>query len=112
MLEETPHILQARTLTEPTYDVFGRQLTDSEEVWRDIAACFCHDNSQTKQVSINGELWTYAYHIVYEGDAVALGTKVRCLSRDGEESLIGEGEVRKLASCYSEDFDGRKDIWI
>ena len=80
MLNEAPHILQLRTLTEPVYDEYGRQLTESEEVWSEVAECFCHDNTQMKQVSVDGELWTYRYHIVYEGEPIALGTKVRCPS--------------------------------
>lgn len=114
MLDEAPHILQARTLTEPTYDAFGRQLTDSEEIWSDVAECFCHDNTQMKQVSVNGELWTYSYHIVYEGDVISLGTKVRCVAREesGIDEVVGEGEVKKRAACYSAEFAGRHDIWI
>lgn len=114
MLDEAPHILQVRTLTDPVYDTFGRQITESEETWSDLAECFCHDNSQMKQISVNGELWTYAYHIVYEGEGIPLGTKVRCVSRDGNgfDEIVGEGEVKKKAACYSSAFLGRRDIWI
>lgn len=115
MLDEAPHILQVRTLTEPTYDEYGRQLTDNGEVWKSVAECFCHDNSQMKQVSVDGELWTYSYHIVYEGKSLLLGTKVRCIGsacRCGCGDVIGEGEVKKLARCYSKEFAGRVDIWI
>ena len=111
MLDEAPHILQVRTLTAPTYDSYGRQLTESSEVWNSVADCFCHDNSQMKQVSVNGELWTYSYHIVYEGDDIPLGSKVRCLCARCCE-VIGEGEVKKRATCYSSEFAGRRDIWI
>lgn len=119
MLDEAPHILQVRTLTDPIYDEYGRQLTESKEIWRNVAECFCHDNTQMKQVSVDGELWTYSYHIVYEGQKIELGTKVRCIIADGccqccsdEEDIVGEGEVKKRAACYSSEFVGRHDIWI
>lgn len=111
MLEETPHILQLQVLGSPTVNEYGDEDDSSvSEEWNCYACCFCHDNNQQKQVSVNGELWTYNYHVVYEGDKIALGTMVRCLDDDG--NVIGQGKILKCNRCYSDDFDGRCDLWI
>lgn len=110
MLRATPHTLQVRTTSEPQTDEFGRQISEGEETWTDVAPCFCHDNSQMKQVSVNGELWTYNYHVVYEGSKLALGTHIRCLDDSG--SVIGEGDVTKNAECYSKQLKGKCDLWV
>lgn len=110
MLDQAPHRLQSRFLSDGLKDEFGRQVTESSESWDDVAECFCHDNSQMKQVSVNGELWTYQYHVVYEGVKIGLGTKVRCLGPDG--NVVGEGKVIKNAECYSEGLEGRCDLWL
>ena len=111
MLDEAPHILQKCIKAEPILDRAGRQIGETEERWEDVAECFCHDNSQMEQISVNGELWTYAYHVVYEGDMVALGTKVQCTDKSSGE-LIGHGVVRKIARCHSFEFQGRTDLWL
>lgn len=111
MLDEAPHILQKCIKAEPILDRAGRQIGETEERWEDVAECFCHDNSQTKQVAVNGELWTYQYHVVYEGAKLPLDTKVRAIEK-GSETIIGEGKVKKNAECYSKDFQGRCDIWL
>ena len=61
-------------------------------------------------MSVNGERWVYNYHVVYEGGKIPLGNRVRCL--DSDDNTVGEGEVKKNAGCYSEEFKGRCDIWI
>ena len=111
MLEETPHKLQIQVITPEENDEYGRLITGTGgESWQDVAECFCHDNSQQKEVSVNGERWAYSYHVVYEGEKIPLGSHVRCL--DSDERTVGEGEVKKNAECYSEEFKDRCDIWI
>ena len=39
-----------------------------------------------------------------------LGSHIRCL--DAEGNTVGEGDVKKNAECYSEEFKGRCDIWV
>ena len=111
MLDEAPHILQRCVKAEPILDRAGRQTGETAESWEDVAECFCHDNTQMKQVAVNGELWTYQYHIVYEGVKLPLDTKVRCIDKQTRES-VGEGLVKKNAECYSIDFKGRCDVWL
>ncbi|MEL5895925.1 hypothetical protein AAE250_20815 [Bacteroides sp. GD17] len=112
MLEDAPHILVIRTVTPLEKDEFGRPIPGTGgESWDELTECFCHDNSQTKEVSINGVLWVYSYHVVYEGEKIALGTKVRCLDKITGKT-VGEGEVKKNAECYIEDLKGRCDIWM
>lgn len=110
MLDEAPHKLYVRTLTEPTKDEYGRQTSDGTESWDFVAMCFCHDNSQMKEVSVNGELWTYDYHVVYEGSKIPLGTMVKCLDANG--NTVGKGVVKRNSECYSEDLKGRCDLWL
>ena len=52
----------------------------------------------------------YNYHVVYEGKKIVLGSHIRCL--DAEGNTVGEGDVKKNAECYSEEFKGRCDIWV
>lgn len=112
MLDEAPHRLQVCTVKPPEVDEYGKPVKGSGgEAWEDAGDCFCHDNTQMKQVSVNGELWTYQYHVVYEGDKIPLGTKVRCTDRL-TGSVVGEGSVTKNAECYSSDFKGRCDLWL
>lgn len=111
MLEETPHKLQMQVITPEENDEYGRLVSGTGgESWQDVADCFCHDNSQQKEVSVNGKRWVYNYHVVYEGNKIPLGSCVRCL--DSDDNTVGEGEVKKNAECYSEEFKGRCDIWI
>jgi len=111
MLDEAPHILQKCIKAQPILDRAGRQVGESAETWEDVAECFCHDNSQMKQVAVNGEMWTYQHHVVYEGATILLDTKVRCIDKQTQET-IGEGFVKKKAACYSKEFQGRRDIWL
>lgn len=111
MLESAPHTLQILVITPEENDKYNRPIPGtSSKIWKDVTECFCHDNSQHKEVSINGELWVYNYHVVYEGKKIALGSHIRSL--DDEGNVIGEGEVKKNAQCYSEELKGRCDIWI
>lgn len=112
MMEEAPHKLLVRTVRPLLNDEFGRPIPGmGGESWDELTECFCHDNSQVKEVSINGQLWVYSYHVVYEGAKIGLGAKVRCIDKS-TGTLVGEGDVSKNAECYSEDFKGRCDIWL
>ncbi len=112
MLNEAPHILEVRTDAQIEYDELGKPIKgEGSETWSEYAECFCHDNTQMQQVSVNGQLWTYAYHVVYEGDHIALGTRVRCTDKETGK-VIGEGTVIKAARCFSFDFEGRTDLWL
>lgn len=110
MLDESPHKLQVRIIDEPVLDEFGQQVGESSERWETVANCFCHDNSQMRQVLVNGVLWTYSYHVVYEGEKIPLDTKIRCV--DGCCNVVGMGHVKKNAKCYGADFPNRCDIWV
>lgn len=112
MLDEAPHILRVRTVTPPDHDGYGRPIPGTGgESWNDLTECFCHDNSQAREVSVNGKLWVYSYHVVYEGTKLDLGTMVRCVDKSTGE-VVGEGEVLRNAECYSEELRGRCDIWL
>lgn len=112
MLEEAPHKLMVRTVKPFLNDEFGRPVPGTGgESWDELTECFCHDNSQVKEVSINGQLWVYSYHVVYEGKKIALDTRVQCLDKV-TGVLVGAGEVKKNAECYIEELKGRCDIWL
>ena len=54
MLEETPHKLQMQVITPEENDEYGRLVSGTGgESWQDVADCFCHDNSQQKEVSVS-----------------------------------------------------------
>ncbi|MCH4242250.1 MAG: hypothetical protein LKF81_10190 [Prevotella sp.] len=110
MMECAPHTLMKETVSKPQYDQYGRQVSEGEKTWMEVCKCFCHDNSQMKQVAVNGELWTYSYHVVYEGAKIPLNTHVKCV--DSEGNVIGEGNVKKNAECYSDELKGMCDIWL
>ena len=111
MLETAPHKLQIQVITPEENDGYNRPIPGTDgESWQDVTDCFCHDNSQQKEVSVNGERWVYNYHVVYEGKKIVLGSHIRCL--DAEGNTVGEGDVKKNAECYSEEFKGRCDIWV
>lgn len=112
MLDEAPHILHVCTVTPLETDEYGKPVKGTGgETWELREECFCHDNTQMKQISVNGELWTYNYHVVYEGRKVELGAKIRCTDKEMGD-VIGEGSVVKVAGCYSSDFKGRYDLWL
>ena len=112
MLDEAPHILHTCAVLPLETDEFGKPVKGTGGgTWTEAGECFCHDNTQMKQVSVNGELWTYQFHIVYEGSKIALGTKVRCTDKQ-TGNVIGEGVVTKNAECYSQEFKGRCDLWL
>ena len=48
--------------------------------------------------------------MVYEGKKIILGSHIRCMDTEG--NIVGEGDVKKNAECYSEEFKGRCDIWV
>ncbi|WP_302029793.1 hypothetical protein [Bacteroides finegoldii] len=111
MLESAPHKLQLLVITPEKNDEYNRPIPGTgSERWEEVTICFCHDNSQQKEESVNGKLWVYNYHVVYEGDKIALGSHIRCL--DAEGNTVGEGDVKKNAECHSEELEGRCDIWI
>ena len=112
MLDEAPHILQVRTVTPPENDEYGRPIPGTGgEQWDNLTECFCHDNHQHEQRSINGRLWDYSYHVVYEGEKIALDTMVRFVSvKTGK--VVGQGKVIDSAECYTEELEGRCDIWL
>lgn len=112
MLDEAPHTLSVCTKVPLEHDASGKPVKGTGgESWGDHAECFCHDNSQMQQVSVNGQLWAYSYHVVYEGEPIALGTKVRCTDKATGEK-VGEGTVKKVARCHSFEFKGRTDLWL
>lgn len=109
MMDEAPHKLYVRKIVSGDVDEYGRQISEDKESWSIVTDCFCHDNSQMRQVSVNGELWTYSYHIVYEGEKIPLGSYIRCVYGT---RTVGEGKVIKNAECYSNDLKGRCDLWV
>jgi hypothetical protein len=110
MMECSPHKLMMMTVSKPAYDKYGRQLTEGDKAWEEVCPCFCHDNSQMKQVSVNGQMWTYSYHVVYEGSKIPLDTHIKCVDDSG--NVVGEGNVQKNAECYSDELKGMCDAWI
>lgn len=107
MLEAAPHILQIEVQATKR-DKYNRLLPSTNQ-WQNIGECFCHDSGAIHKVSINGQMFDFNYHVVYEGEKIAVGKIIRCLLGD---KVIGEGKVIKSSECYTAEFKGRCDLWI
>lgn len=101
----SPHTLFIRTTVKGAKDDDGYTLPDTE-TWTEVCPCRCDDNGVMKQVSVNGKMYDYSYHVVYEGEKIPAGTYVKIM--DGEE-VRGEGEVLKSAKCNYLSYAG---IWL
>jgi hypothetical protein len=100
-----PHVLQILVIS-------GAQIVDGNpipgsESRETIGKCRCDDNGQHKQVSVNGILYDYSYHVVHEGAKLPIGVKVRALDKDG--NVRGEGEVVKSGKC---NYFNYSEVWI
>ena len=102
-----PHILQKKVVTGGSL-VNGNPVTGTEE-WVEIGDCRCDDNDARTQISVNGVLHDYNYHVVYEGEKLPIGTEIRCVDKvDG--SIRGEGKVIKPKKCNY--FAPKAEIWV
>ena len=84
-----PHRLMVKVVSGPSFDEDMNPLPPKED-WKDFGSCRCDDNGVMKQISVNGVMYDYNYHVVYEGGILNAGTEVRIL--DGE-SVRTEGKV-------------------
>ena len=100
-----PHILQKKTRVETIFDEDGNPIISGGD-WVVIGECRCDDNGQMKQIGINGQVFIFSYHVVYEGDNLTPGTEVRCL--DGKE-VRGEGTVLKSTKCNRLNY---AELWM
>ena len=78
----------------------------SSNSWGEVGPCRCDDNITHHNISVNGEAFTYAYKIVYEGEKVEPGAVVRVT--DGER-VRAEGRVVQSAEC---NYFNQLQIWI
>jgi len=102
----TPHILKVCHPGQSSKNDEG-VITPGVPTWETIGGCRCDDNGGLKQVGINGQAYTYNYHIVYEGTKIPIGTKVRVFEADS--TIRGEGEVIKSSKC---NFLNYSEIWL
>lgn len=101
-----PHILQVKIVPSPAFDADMNPIPGQAE-WKEIGPCRCDDNGATKQISVNGVVRDYNYHIVYEGDRIEAGTKVRVIEESGD--IRAEGEVIKPKRC---NYFSYSEIWL
>lgn len=102
-----PHILKAKVYNEPEYDENGNPIIVDNDEWEEIGRCRCDDNGQMKQVSVNGSMVDFSYHIVYEGKDVLPGKEVIVLDKNGKAR--GAGKVIKIARC---NYLNYSEIWV
>ena len=102
-----PHILKAKVYKEPEYDENGNPIIVENDEWEEIGRCRCDDNGQMKQVSVNGSMVDFSYHIVYEGKDVLPGKEV--IAIDGDGNARGAGKVIKIARC---NYLNYSEIWV
>jgi hypothetical protein len=100
----SPHILQKKAGAGEL--VNGNPVPGSNE-WETVGECRCDDNGQQIKVSVNGMLYDYSYHVVYEGEKLPVGADVRVLNEDG--GTRGEGSVVKSGECNYLDYS---EIWM
>ena len=101
----SPHRLQKFVVLDDLIDDDGNPI-DSLQEWEDVGTCRCDDNGVMKQVSVNGKLFDYHYHIVYEGEKIPTDTLIKVLDKG---QLRAEGKVIKSAKC---NFFNYTQIWL
>lgn len=101
----SPHILQIKVVAGPSFDEDMNPIPGGES-WKEIGACRCDDNGVMKQISVNGMMYDYNYHVVYEGERIKAGTEVKVL--DGDE-IRAEGTAVKSAKC---NYFNYSEIWL
>lgn len=102
-----PHILQVLKYPEIEYDDLGNPIKKEGE-WSTISDCNCHDNGSSTKISVNGILYDYNYNVVYEGEKIPVGMKVRCVDKS-DGSVRGEGTVIR---SYQGNYLRYAQIWI
>ena len=102
-----PHILQVKVNKEPEFDDLGNPVINDNNEWEEIGPCSCYDNGQMKQVSVNGSMIDFSYHIVYEGRAVLPGEEIEVIDHNGNKR--GDGKVIKIARC---NYFNYSEIWV
>lgn len=102
-----PHILKAKVEKGPEFDDLGNPVINDNNEWEKIGPCRCDDNGQMKQVSVNGSMTDFSYHIVYEGKDVLPGVEVAVFDSNGD--IRGHGKVIKIARC---NYFNYSEIWV
>lgn len=100
-----PHRLFVKVVSPTLFDEDMNPIPLKEN-WVDFGACRCDDNGAMKQISVNGVMHDYNYHVVYEGEKIKIDTEVRIF--DGE-SIRGEGKVIKPAKS---NYFNYAEIWL
>lgn len=104
----TPHTLQVKVENQPARDEFGNPIfSDEPFTWKTIGECRCDDNGQMKQISVNGTMFDFSYHVVYEGKIITPGTEIRVFDEVGRTR--GFGKVSKSAKC---NFLPYSELWV
>lgn len=102
-----PHILQLKKEVPAQYDEDGNPLTTESSEWETVGTCRCDDNGTSRQISMNGQMYDYSYHIVFDEGNIDAGDYVRALDESG--SVRGEGEVLRVS--VSNYFNYRQ-LWV
>jgi hypothetical protein len=104
----SPHTLQVKAY-DSTGEVneFGQPVSASFE-WRGVGECRCDDNTTLDRISVEGELFVYAYHIVYKNGGIKASDWVRAI--DAENGTV-RGEGRVVKASEPNDFECA-DLWI
>lgn len=102
-----PHILKAKVYKELEYDENGNPIMEKNDEWEKIGPCRCDDNGQMKQVSVNGSMVDFSYHIVYEGKDVLPDMEV--IVTDSSGGVRGAGKVIKINRC---NYLKYSEIWV
>lgn len=101
-----PHTLQRKRVTEDTDD-YGR-IVSTSDVWTDVCACRCDDNTNQEFSTAEGHVYRPKYHIVAEPTReVSCGDEVRVLNADG--SVRGHGVVYNVKMLNVLPYT---DIWV
>lgn len=100
----SPHILEIKNDTVNT--VVDGIPSFLEETYTEIAKCRCDDSGVNKQISVNGTMFAFSYHIVYVGERIEVGKYVRVMDKG---NIRGEGEVIKSSKCNMLNYS---EIWI
>lgn len=101
----SPHRLFVKVVSGPSFDEDMNPIPPKED-WKDLGPCRCDDNGVVKQISVNGVMYDYNYHVVYEGEKIKNDTEVKIM--DGEE-VRGEGKIIKSGKS---NYFKYAEIWL
>lgn len=97
-----PHTLELWTEGKIIINNLGDE-EQEEGGWVVIGKCRCVDNDTHRHISVNGKDYTYSYNIIFEGERIDAGSRIRVKERGVK------GEVVKASKC---NYFNYSQVWL